>query len=69
LSNASAGGENYRVTVKPGCAPAITGFGLTSWRLDSKELLLTGRGGTWRFSESGANIGERVPPRGRLCRR
>src|SRR5262249_17242777 len=62
LSNAAVGGESYRITVKPGCAPAIAGLGFSSWRLDSNELLLGGRGATWRFSQSDATIWERIPP-------
>jgi Protease inhibitor Inh len=64
LSNAAVGGESYRITVKPGCAPAIAGLGFSSWRLADNELLLTGRGATWRFSESDATIWERIPPSG-----
>src|SRR6266498_4383937 len=52
LSNASAGGESYKITVKPGCDASIAGLGLTTWRLNQAELVLSGRGGTWRFSES-----------------
>jgi hypothetical protein len=62
LSNAAAGGENSKITVKPGCDAAIAGLGLATWRLDSNELLLVGRGGTWRFSESDATTWERLPP-------
>src|SRR2546430_5646041 len=43
LSNAAISGESYRITVKPGCAPAIAGLGFSSWRLDSNELLLSRR--------------------------
>jgi hypothetical protein len=62
LSGAAAGGESYRITVKPGCTAAIAGLGLSSWRLESDELLLIGRGGTWRFSESDPKTWERIPP-------
>jgi len=62
LSNASAGGENYKITVKPGCDASIAGIGLLTWRLDRDELLLVGRGGSWRFSESDATSWERIPP-------
>jgi Protease inhibitor Inh len=62
LSNASAGGESYRIAVKPGCTAAITGFGLATWRIESNELLLIGRAGTWRFAESAATVWERIPP-------
>jgi Protease inhibitor Inh len=62
LSNAAAGGESYRIAVKPGCAAPIAGLGFSTWRLESNELRLSGRAGTWRFSESDANTWERIPP-------
>ena len=63
LSNAAAGGgDSYRITVKPGCSAPIAAFGLSSWRIQDNELLLAGSAGTWRFSESDANVWERVPP-------
>ena len=62
LSDAAASAESYKIVVKLGCEAAIAGFGLATWKLDSNELLLTGRGGTWRFSESDATIWERIPP-------
>lgn len=63
LSNASAGGEDtYRIVVKPGCTAAILGLGFATWRLEVNDLLLVGRGGTWRFSESDATVWERIPP-------
>jgi hypothetical protein len=62
LSNAAAGDESYRITVKPGCTAAIAGLGLSTWRLESNELRLIGRAGTWRFSESDAKTWERIPP-------
>src|SRR3954452_3343682 len=53
LSDASAGAENtYKIVVKPGCAARIAGFGLTTWRLDREQLVVTGRNSTWRFTES-----------------
>jgi hypothetical protein len=62
LSGATAGGESFRITVKPGCDASIVGLGLTTWRLSQAELVLSGRGGTWRFSESDATTWERIPP-------
>jgi hypothetical protein len=62
LSNASAGGEGYKLTVKPGCDASVAGLGLSTWRLERDELLLVGRGGSWRFSESDATSWERIPP-------
>jgi hypothetical protein len=61
LSNASAGGENYKITVKPGCDASVAGLGLSTWRLDPDGLLLSGSGGTWRFSESDPTTWERIP--------
>lgn len=62
LSSASAGGEAYKITVKPGCDATVAGLGLTTWRLDRDGLVLSGRDGTWRFSESDATTWERIPP-------
>jgi Protease inhibitor Inh len=63
LSNASAGAANsYRIAVKPGCAAIITAFALSTWRLEDNELLLYGRSGSWRFSESDSTTWERIPP-------
>ncbi len=56
-----ADGDSYKLAVKPRCDNAIANFGLTSWRLDRGELVLAGRGGTWRFGESDANVWERIP--------
>ena len=61
LSSASAGGENYKITVKPGCDASVADIGLSTWRLDGDGLLLSGRGGSWRFSESDATTWERIP--------
>jgi hypothetical protein len=61
LSNASAGGENYKIAVKPGCDGSVAGLGLSTWRLDPDGLLLSGSGGTWRFSESDPTTWERIP--------
>src|SRR6266446_1259630 len=61
LSSSSAGGENYKITVKPGCDASVADIGLSTWRLDSDGLLLSGRSGSWRFSESDATTWERIP--------
>jgi hypothetical protein len=61
LSNASAGGDNYKIVVKPGCDAAVAGLGFTTWRLDADGLQLSGNGGRWRFSESDATSWERIP--------
>jgi hypothetical protein len=62
LSDASAGGESYKIVVKPGCDASITGFAPSTWRLQDNELLFSGRTGTWRFAESDATTWERIPP-------
>ena len=61
LSDASDDGDKYKVVVKQGCDTAIASFGLTTWRLDRDQLLLTGSGGTWRFTESDPATWERMP--------
>lgn len=60
LSN-TASGDAFRVIVKPGCDKTIANFNLSTWRLDRDQLILTGRNGYWRFSESDATVWERVP--------
>jgi Protease inhibitor Inh len=62
LTDARLEGESYKLAVKPGCTAAIANFGFLTWRLAENELLLTGRAGTWRFSESDTSVWERVPP-------
>jgi len=62
LSNSSTGPETYQLTVKPGCDASIAGVGLSTWRLDRDELLLSGRSGAWRFGESDSTTWERIPP-------
>jgi hypothetical protein len=62
LSNAAAGEQTFRINVRPGCAAPIAGLGLTTWRLDRDELILVGRGATWRFLESDSKTWERIPP-------
>ena len=61
LSNAAGENNTYKIVVKPGCTPAIAGFGFTTWRLDGDQLVLAGRTGNWRFAESDATTWERVP--------
>jgi hypothetical protein len=57
----TANGDAFRVIVKPGCDKAIAAFNPTTWRLDGDQLILSGRGSAWRFSESDATVWERVP--------
>jgi hypothetical protein len=61
LSNAPDGNDKYKLVVKRGCDASIADFGLTTWKLDRDQLLLAGRGGTWRFSESDPTTWERMP--------
>jgi Protease inhibitor Inh len=62
LSDTAAGAENtYKILVKPGCDARIAGFGLTTWRLDREQLVLTGRSSSWRFAESDPTTWERTP--------
>ena len=61
LSNTASGDDAFRVIVKPGCDKAIAAFNPSTWRLDRDLLILTGRNGSWRFSESDATVWERVP--------
>ena len=62
LSDTRAEGDDtYRIVVRPGCDKTILVFNLATWRLDGDQLVLTGRSGAWRFSESDATIWERVP--------
>ena len=62
LSNASAGGESYKIVLKAGCDASITGFAPATWQLRDNELQFSGRAGTWRFAESDATTWERIPP-------
>jgi Protease inhibitor Inh len=61
LSNTASGDDAFRVVVKPGCDKAIVAFNPSTWRLDRDQLIITGRSGFWRFSESDATVWERVP--------
>ena len=61
LSKEASGDETYKLIVRPGCDPAITAFGLSTWRLDRDQIVLSGRGGNWRFAESDPTTWERMP--------
>jgi hypothetical protein len=62
LSGDAGVAPDYKVIVKPGCDAAIANFAPSTWRLEGDQLVLTGRGGAWRFVESDTNIWERIPP-------
>jgi hypothetical protein len=62
LSNATAGGESYKIVLKGGCDASIAGFAPSTWRLQDNELIFSGRSGSWRFAESDATTWERIPP-------
>lgn len=61
LSNTAAGNDAFRIVVRPGCDKGIATFNPTTWRLDRDQIIITGRGATWRFTESDASVWERVP--------
>jgi hypothetical protein len=61
LSNTPDGNDKYKLVVKRGCDASIADFGLTTWQLDRDQLVLAGRSGTWRFSESDPATWERMP--------
>jgi hypothetical protein len=61
LSDTASGDDAFRVIVKPGCDKAIAAWAPSTWRLDRDQIILTGRSGSWRFSESDTTVWERVP--------
>jgi hypothetical protein len=61
LSSAAPGTESYRITVKPGCEASIAGMGLSTWRLDRDELVLSGRTGAFRFPKRQHDLGAHSP--------
>jgi hypothetical protein len=58
----AAAGATYKLAVKPGCNAAIAAFGLTTWRPEGDQLVLSGTSRSWRFVESDITIWERIPP-------
>jgi hypothetical protein len=55
-------GDDFALTLKPGCNAFVTGFAPTAWQMDRGELLLkNARRQTWRFSEGDAATWTRVP--------
>lgn len=61
LSDTASGDDAFRVIVKAGCDKAIAAWAPSTWRLDRDQIILTGRSGSWRFSESDTTVWERVP--------
>ena len=59
---ATAVQDGLKVTVIPGCDPAIARLNWTLWRIDRDELMLVpARGNPWRFEEVDANTWSRIP--------
>ena len=61
LAKDKSGEDAYKLLVKQGCDAAIAGLGLSTWRLDRDQLVLTGRASTMRFTESDPTTWERIP--------
>jgi Protease inhibitor Inh len=61
LTKETSGADTYKVIVRPGCDSAIAAFAPTTWRLDRDQIVLTGRGGNWRFAESDPTTWEKMP--------
>lgn len=54
--------EEYTLTVKPGCDPAVARLNFGRWRVDRDELMLRPeRGNPWRFEEDDSKTWSRVP--------
>jgi hypothetical protein len=59
---ASAQGDGFALSVKPGCDTAIAKLNFTQWKLDRSELLIVpARGNPWRFEEADGGVWQRVP--------
>ena len=61
LTKEASGADNYKVIVRPGCDATISAFAPTTWRLDRDQIVLSGRGGNWRFAESDPSTWEKMP--------
>jgi hypothetical protein len=61
LSKEMSGPDTYKVIVRPGCDAAIAAFAPTTWRLDRDQIVLSGRGSSWRFAESDPTTWEKMP--------
>jgi hypothetical protein len=54
--------DEYALTVKPGCDPAVARLNFERWRVDRDELMLRPeRGNPWRFEEDDNKAWSRVP--------
>lgn len=59
---ATAVKDAFALSLKPGCDQSIVRLGLTQWKLDDDELLLSpARGNPWRFEEVDSSTWRRVP--------
>jgi hypothetical protein len=47
--------------VRPPCDAAIAAFAPATWRLDRDQIVLSGRGGNGRVTESDPTTWERIP--------
>lgn len=54
-------GNNYSLSLKPGCGAQVTGFAPVSWNVDHGELVITSAKGSWRFEEAGEIAWRRIP--------
>ena len=54
-------GDNFALTLQPGCGALVTGFAPTSWTMDHGELVISSAKGSWRFEEAGEIAWRRVP--------
>ena len=54
-------GQNFSLSLKPGCGAPVTGFGPVSWNIDHGELVISSAKGSWRFEEAGEIAWRRVP--------
>src|SRR5260370_29843026 len=62
LSSDSAGGENYKIAIKPCCDPSVPDVERSTSRLDRARLLLSGPGGRRRVSTRCPTAPATIPP-------
>ena len=61
FSDQTAAQGRYRLTVRKGCAAFVVRFAPSFWRIERGELVMTGRGGEWRFEHNEDAAWSRVP--------